>query len=697
MIRLATTLFAICGVCSATSNSTPINIKLRRGHAQNPGAYLVANINLKNRDFLCSTLNEDLKIASNAINLIQKTQLKEPNFITKVTYLILSIEREYNDIIRYITSLSICPNEHHQKINDQIMSVQSALEKVWKLIKASKSETIIALHATRPPVHSYPLKPCVFPPILIGLGTGLITGGVLGTVFGSSTNSKEIEVINNNLDKVNKNIYVVNKKLELLSKEVEKEVGTIKTIFNRFLELDNSREVQRLIVWNLESIRNLAMNKKIKFNLVENTITLLRANIMNIELLDTTTLKYIVSEGINHFPNLMFPLEIIDENLSQIAKLIEIKDVGKGNFAAVIPLVTKNKFEIYDLLPLPVEINANLVMIAEPKEILLKHNNKYIIINNIDLHNLKNSTYITKHIHPIWDSQRMSCESEALNENLDNIMKICQFRKIGMDQGIHLTESQNNRMLDVADKTTIQLTCPDGKIKADLVGLHTVSHECDIKTETVNWPARQTKQFDIKEILTNSNNTYDIIKLPIIKITNQSNLHKSIKELIDNLPTNHSKLLDLGLELSLEEITSYSVIGYGILVTIIIIHSILIICIYIFKFKSTMTNVGNVENPRSSFRNSIRAKLPFSRESFRKLPRSAKNSIRNSFRVGRAKISNAKDSLRNLKYSYNNSDSRDIGTNTSHMYPEIILNNENYPGKYHNSIVPSAPILPMYK
>ena len=198
-------------VWGAPNVTAPIAVKERRGQAHIPGAYLMAAINIKIRDVLCEKLKNQLDFASQTINLVQnsKLTLEDQNFVKKLGYYLLNIEQVINNIMAYITSLSICPNEFHQPINRRLESFQIALGKIWNLTKKTKLTSIVSLHSKRPPIYTYPLKPEIFPPILIGLGTGLVTGGVLGSIFGKPDHSKDIDKINTNLNNINKkNFYV---------------------------------------------------------------------------------------------------------------------------------------------------------------------------------------------------------------------------------------------------------------------------------------------------------------------------------------------------------------------------------------------------------------------------------------------------------------------------------------------------------
>ena len=88
-------------VWGAPNVTAPIAVKERRGQAHIPGAYLMAAINIKIRDVLCEKLKNQLDFASQTINLVQnsKLTLEDQNFVKKLGYYLLNIEKVINNIM----------------------------------------------------------------------------------------------------------------------------------------------------------------------------------------------------------------------------------------------------------------------------------------------------------------------------------------------------------------------------------------------------------------------------------------------------------------------------------------------------------------------------------------------------------------------------------------------------------------------
>jgi hypothetical protein len=74
------------------------------------------------------------------------------------------------------------------------------------------------------------------------------------------------------------------------------------------VNLNEKREIYQAMMWNLEQLAENAINIHLSFRLGEITITMLESGIINPDLIDITTFKKIISEGLNVFTELEFPL-----------------------------------------------------------------------------------------------------------------------------------------------------------------------------------------------------------------------------------------------------------------------------------------------------------------------------------------------------------------------------------------------------
>ena len=80
------------------------------------------------------------------------------------------------------------------------------------------------------------------------------------------------------------------------------------------------------------------------------------------------------------------------------------------------------------------------------------------------------------------------------------------------------------------------------------------------------------------ETTTSSARPLDLTHIPIFMINNTNPFHSTIKSFIDKLPTEDKFSFAVeDYDLSLEEVQSYSIVAHGVICTIVIINTIMII------------------------------------------------------------------------------------------------------------------------
>ena len=116
-----------------------------------------------------------------------------------------------------------------------------------------------------------------------------------------------------------------------------------------------------------------------------------------------------------------------------------------------------------------------------------------------------------------------------------------------------------------------------------LTGLHNISLACDITTNQVHWPAKQTATI---EVITNDTNLFQSTELHVATINKSSVVHSSLRELINKLPKPNSSLtIDFDYyELTTDQLHTYTIFSQSFLTVIVIINSIILgfLC---FKWK----------------------------------------------------------------------------------------------------------------
>lgn len=178
------------------------------------------------------------------------------------------------------------------------------------------------------------------------------------------------------------------------------------------------------------------------------------------------------------------------------------------------------------------------------------------------------------------------------------------------------------------------------------MGLHKIPLACDIRTDYVFWPARQTVTITLAINETNKHEI-DSTYLPLIEVNRTDKVHASLRELINALPTKDDKFtIDYDYyNLSLEKIQTYTSIAQVCLAVIVIINSILIGILFARWFKSRQH--GKFTSRNSSFRD----KFSGLKDSIRSRHLRNSDSFRNARNNVRARTRKLRDSFRSRSTS----------------------------------------------
>ena len=468
------------------------------------GAFLISRLKLNFLNENCEIVNDQLNVYSSILEIIDNN-LSKIMKMKNIAYLILKLENSFVDVIQQISHASLCEDKVINEIIKNFSEIKSKLDNNWNIMDSNIS---VKFQKNRPLTKD-------FPSILVGLGVGLLGGGLLGSLFNSN---EDISLLNENIFKINKKISITNERLDILAENVTNHISNIKIILQNIQSLYKARDIEEEIRWNLQILVEELRFSEISFKIGENRLTLLRKNIINPSLFNLETFKSILLEGSETFPSCEFPVkEINKKSMNSIINLIDIVEV-EHNFIAIIPLVNKRNFLIHSLIPLPIKIGKNKLVIAETSEIILVKDREYISLNENQLEKIDDLTYILKTIVPIWNTRMPSCELECLKKNDREIVKLCNFRNLGSSINIHVTKTKNRRLLFVEQKTNVRLTCPDGKIRYEITGLYVVPQECDLEINEMRWPAEQRKVSNLTNLLGERPRKFDLTKLPIFTI-----------------------------------------------------------------------------------------------------------------------------------------------------------------------------------
>ena len=692
------------------------------GFANTPGAFLISRINLDFLNNTCTQFSSTLLVATQVAEVLIDTQLQgaQNTQVKRYGYLVIVMESEFKNTLIYLTNLLLCSGRGTE-LWDRYRDFKNKIAIAWALLKNSnKLQTIttnnVALREsekTELPFVSVnnshkhiPLKISndslmdilnefrpssrePKSPLAIGVGLGFVANYLLRQIF-SSKDSQDIARINQQLINHNKLIKLTNTRIDLLAKNVSKTHETIKKILDKMIETREKSNIHYALLWNFDQLITNAINAKTTFQLGELSLTLLNHGVINADLLDLNSFKKIIAEGLKLFPHSEFPVEINRYNLNAIVSLLNVQKVSRLQYLMVIPLVHKRRYKIYSIIPHPVQLSQNHLVIPEVKSILLKSNNDtYVITNPNNVHSLPANRHILLNVEPIYKQSKLTCEWSTYMRNISLMVKYCIFKKFGQLNDTMVVETENNRLVYFNQPTAVDLICPNKNIHSSMNGLHRIPINCDIETKDVLWPSKQSVTIDVPN---NDSSSFflDATLMPIINLNQSNEVHDSLRELINKLPKENDPLtIDFDYYgLSTDQVQTYTIYSQSILTIVVTINSILIGFLFIKWLISRSNKLSSFSRTvRDSFRDSSRRNIRRLSDNIRnrknksthKRLRKLRSSIRSrGSSIGssvRSKGSQLKNKIKNdimaTFHSDNPSDYRNTNVANYHNTPEL--------------------------
>lgn len=732
---VAVMLLSVTASLIERESSSPIVKVAWSGQARVTGAYLISPIRLDFLETICLQLNSNIGITADFISTLISSELldnsaKDLGFIRRTSFLLHKVETTYVEIINYLENSLLCSNQTLIKLSTDFHELKTTLDNIWfnlTRLDAGKPAHILTQSylGARPSV----IRPSPDQQIFLGTAIvgaiGFIGGSLVGSLFGGEDNSDEINSLNDNIQAVNSKVRITNQRIDVLSKNLTLSIRNIKLILNSMTELNKRTQSTYTVQWNLDQLKQAATNLLILFRIADNSVTLLRSGYLNADLLNLETFAKVIQEGKKFYSGMEFPVKVTRENIPEILSLLKIEHLTQNRFIIIIPLVEMSEYRVYTLVPHPIKLSSGSIMIAEINDdVILVDKTEYIVLSSKFVTSINEEIHVIVDMFPIWDVNHNSCAYAGYSGNVDDVLELCNFKRLGNPKGIYVTNTPQNRLLYVSEPTPIKLNCPETRIKDTIEGLTFIPNECDLISNEVRWPAKLTQNIDLNKLVGKSGKgkSFDITSLPPFILNETQPLHESIKNQIDKLPSEDKFTFDFdNYDVSLEQVQSYSIIAYGGITVIVIIHSILLAVIYIPKvrdwikdrkrnndMKDDSIELGELgirksirkrisKSPRDSLKLSFRKGLRRARKMSSRWSGRSKDSITSSLR---SVADSTRDSTRKWRQRGSNWLSPDtptlvdMSTNTprhAKLYPTLSLNSasSNNEQRHRNIPIPS--------
>ena len=237
------------------------------------------------------------------------------------------------------------------------------------------------------------------------------------------------------------------------------------------------------------------------------------------------------------------------------------------------------------IVPHPLKLNEDFLVLPELEGVLLVDDYSYIITQETHLYSISLTKQLLLTIEPIYNKQKSTCDWEGYRQNSTRMLEICNYNKVGEINDTFVVETDKHRLAYFPVPTRVTQLCPE-VTRETLTGLHQLSLSCDVETDSVFWPAKQMVTIALQY---NDSFQVDSTFSPIINVSTDNKMHKSLKKLITKLPaSDESYTIDFDYHgLTLKKVQSYSIYAQSIITLIVILNTVAIgVIIYVRTTKS---------------------------------------------------------------------------------------------------------------
>ena len=138
----------------------------------------------------------------------------------------------------------------------------------------------------------------------------------------------------------------------------------------------------------------------------------------------------------------------------------------------IIPLTRKDKYTISTLIPHPVKLDQNNLVLPTLRKIILTDENAYITTDVENVYSISLKQHMLLNMEPIYKKKRSSCEFEGYKVNGNAMLEICNYEKVGVTNDTFVVETDQHRLVHFSEKTRVSLDFPDKQVTDTLEGLH---------------------------------------------------------------------------------------------------------------------------------------------------------------------------------------------------------------------------------
>lgn len=228
--------------------------------------------------------------------------------------------------------------------------------------------------------------------------------------------------------------------------------------------------------------------------------------------------------------NQKLPIDFYHENPLHIFKYSQIRASLYGNrllLELIIPVIERQKYTIYKIIPIPISINNATVIIEQSTKYIAMNNDdsQYIPISETEFRDAKFNLYGEKILKPAENvhlDYSHNCETNLFKSpDLDTIQKYCNLKVIPTSNYFISLHSNNNFYVKISSPFYIIEFCPGNistthRLSDD--GIITLGKECRMVSDKISLRPQNNYKIETGDLIFITNISADVYNIFATKL-----------------------------------------------------------------------------------------------------------------------------------------------------------------------------------
>nr|XP_034172623.1 uncharacterized protein LOC117600814 [Osmia lignaria] len=274
----------------------------------------------------------------------------------------------------------------------------------------------------------------------------------------------QVQVITNTIKNFNSSLYLLQNQEKAMNENIE--------IINSFTAQTNSYisrlQMESTVNQLVTTLNMLVSQINRKFSKYIEAINLAEHNIVSPFIITPKILFEELKNYKNEHELIMKPNL---ENIHVFYKFIQLHVISTNDniiFALQIPLVVRTKFDLFELIPLPIQHNDSKFssyIIPQNRYLLLSQTkSQFTFLNELsNCNEYRDEEYVCYHLHTTASTSQAICEIELLSPHIKKIPSTCTTKTIKATIETWNYIAKNQWIYVLHEPTTLTVMCEEGQ------------------------------------------------------------------------------------------------------------------------------------------------------------------------------------------------------------------------------------------